>query len=316
MEGGAYREPRKDVMEGLAIGIDLGGTRIKGAAFELSSGHLLGEDTAPTCDGEFVEGLPAFVQEIRGLVDRFEERDSRTCEVIGLSSPGFADATASRIVAMSGRLEGLEGLHWPDALGRPVAILNDAHAALMGEIWQGAAAGVRDVILLTLGTGVGGAIVADGRLLRGHFGKAGHLGHSSLDLEGKPDICGMPGTLEDLIGNHNVAERTGGRYESTAELVEAVRAGEDSAKEAWERSLRALGVSVASFVNILDPELILIGGGISEAWDQIEGPLKRWMEEFEWRPGGGQVEIRRARLGPMAGAYGAAYFAMQRSKNI
>ena len=95
-----------------------------------------------------------------------------------------------------------------------------------------------------------------------------------------------------------------------------MRAGEDSAKEAWERSLRALGVSVASFVNILDPELILIGGGISEAWDQIEGPLKRWMEEFEWRPGGGQVEIRRARLGPMAGAYGAAYFAMQRSKNI
>ena len=302
-------------MEGLGIGIDLGGTRIKGAAFELSNGDLIFEETAPTRDGEVVEGFPAFVEEIRGLVSGFEARDSRRSAVIGLSSPGLADATASRIVAMPGRLEGLEGLDWPETLGRPVAVINDAHAALMGEIWQGAAAGVKDVILLTLGTGVGGAIVTGGRLLRGHFGKAGHLGHSSLDLEGKPDICGMPGTLEDMIGNHNVSERTGGRYGSTAELVKAVRSGEEVAKEAWGRSLRALGVSVASLVNILDPELILIGGGISEAWGQIEAPLKDWMDEFEWRPGGGQVEIRRARLGPMAGAYGAAYFAMQRSEN-
>ena len=302
-------------MEGLGIGIDLGGTRIKGAAFELSNGDLIFEETAPTRDGEVVEGFPAFVEEIRGLVSRFEARDSRRSAVIGLSSPGLADATASRIVAMPGRLEGLEGLDWPETLGRPVAVINDAHAALMGEIWQGAAAGVKDVILLTLGTGVGGAIVTGGRLLRGHFGKAGHLGHSSLDLEGKPDICGMPGTLEDMIGNHNVSERTGGRYGSTAELVKAVRSGEEVAKEAWGRSLRALGVSVASLVNILDPELILIGGGISEAWGQIEVPLKDWMDEFEWRPGGGQVEIRRARLGPMAGAYGAAYFAMQRGEN-
>ena len=315
MEGGACREPKETVMEGLGIGIDLGGTRIKGAAFELSSGSLLCEKTAPTRDGEFVKGLPVFVEEVRLMVNQFEERDSRRCEVIGLSSPGFADAEASRIVSMPGRLEGLEGLHWPDALGRPVVILNDAHAALMGEIWQGAAAGVQNVILLTLGTGVGGAIVAEGKLLRGHFGKAGHLGHSSLDLDGEPDICGMPGTLEDLIGNHNVGDRTGGRYGSTAELVEAVRSGEDSAKEAWGRSLKALGVSVASFVNILDPELVLIGGGISEAWDQIENPLKKLMEEFEWRPGGGQVVIRRARLGSMAGAYGAAYFAIQRSNN-
>ncbi|NIP92572.1 MAG: ROK family protein, partial [Akkermansiaceae bacterium] len=98
----------------------------------------------------------------------------------------------------------LEGLEWPEALGRRAAVLNDAHAALMGEIWQGAAAGVRDVILLTLGTGVGGAIVTDGRLLRGHTGKGGHLGHVSLDFLGKPDICGIPGALEDMIGNHNV----------------------------------------------------------------------------------------------------------------
>ena len=154
--------------------------------------------------------------------------------------------------------------------------------------------------------------MTEGRLLRGHFGKGGHLGHASLDFYGDPDICGMPGALEDMIGNHNVRERSNGRYESTRDLVEAVKKGEEHALEVWDRSVRALAVAVASFVNVLDPELVLIGGGISEAWDEIGERLKNWMDEFEWRPGGGQVEIRRAALGAMAGAYGAAYFAMQR----
>ena len=301
-------------MRTLGIGIDLGGTLIKGAAFDLTTGEVLHEHSAPTRDGEEEEGGPAFLAEIRGLVDRFEEGEGTTSSVVGVSSPGFANREASHIVAMPGRLAGLEGLEWPEALGRPASVLNDAHAALMGEIWQGAAAGVKDVILLTLGTGVGGAIVSDGRLVRGHFGKGGHLGHASLDFMGAPDICGMPGALEDMIGNHNVGERSGGRYQSTRELVAALEEGEEVACEVWGRSMRALAVAVASFVNILDPELVLIGGGISEAWDQIEKPLKKWMNHFEWRPGGGQVEIRRAALGPMAGAYGAAYFAMRRNK--
>lgn len=299
-------------MNSLGIGIDLGGTRIKGAAFDLASGEMIHEEVAPARDGEREGNVPAFLSEVRKLVARFEEVEGHESVVVGVSSPGLANRAASQIISMPGRLEGLEGLDWPEALARPVTVLNDAHAALMGEIWQGAATGVQNVFLLTLGTGVGGAIVTEGRLLRGHFGKGGHLGHASLDFHGEPDICGMPGALEDMIGNHNVRERSGGRYESTRELVEAVKKGEEHALEVWERSVRALAVAVASFVNVLDPELVLIGGGISEAWDEIEGRLKNWMDEFEWRPGGGRVEIRRAALGAMAGAYGAAYFAMQR----
>ena len=303
-------------MNSLGIGIDLGGTLIKGAAFDLASGEMLHEEVAPTRDGEREGGVPAFLAEVRKLVARFEEMEGRESVVVGVSSPGFANRAASQIISMPGRLEGLEGLDWPEALARPVTVLNDAHAALMGEIWQGAATGVQNVFLLTLGTGVGGAIVTEGRLLRGHFGKGGHLGHASLDFHGDPDICGMPGALEDMIGNHNVRERSGGRYESTRELVAAVKNGERSAREVWERSVRALAVAVASFVNVLDPELVLIGGGVSEAWDEIEGRLKNWMDEFEWRPGGGRVEIRRAALGAMAGAYGAAYYASQRGDKV
>jgi glucokinase len=120
----------------------------------------------------------------------------------------------------------------------------------------------------------------------------------------------MPGALEDMIGNHNVGERSGGRFASTHELVAAMKGGDAVAREIWDRSIRALAAAVASYVNVLDPELVLIGGGISQAWDVIEPGLRKWMDEFEWRPAGGQVEIRRAALGEWAGTYGAVYFAM------
>ena len=131
-------------MRSFGIGIDLGGTRIKAAAFDLATGRVLQEASAPTRDGEESEGGPAFLAEVRGLVARFEQREGTTSAVVGVSSPGFANREASHIVSMPGRLAGLEGLEWPEALQRPAAVLNDAHAALMGEIWQGAAAGVME----------------------------------------------------------------------------------------------------------------------------------------------------------------------------
>ena len=127
-----------------------------------------------------------------------------------------------------------------------------------------------------------------------------------------PDICGIPGALEDVIGNHNVGSRSGGKFASTRELVAALQEGDAVAVETWERSVKGLAVAIASYVNVLDPEIVLIGGGISQAWEEIEPRLSKWMDEFEWRPGGGQVEIRRAALGEWAGTYGAAYFAQTR----
>ncbi|NNC90757.1 MAG: ROK family protein [Akkermansiaceae bacterium] len=296
-------------MSKLGIGIDLGGTAIKAAAFDLGTGALLHRATAPTRDGEEEDGRPAFAAEIRKLVRGLEDEAGTPAGVVGVSSPGLANREATAVVDMPGRLGGLVGLDWPGLLEKPAAVLNDAHAALLGEVWQGAAEGKKDVILLTLGTGVGGAVVADGKLLRGHFGKAGHLGHIALDFTGPPDICGVPGSLEDMIGNHNVAERSGGKFASTRELVEAVAAGDAVARETWDRSIRALAAGVASCVHVLDPELVLIGGGISQAWEHIEPGLKRHLDDFEWRPAGGRVEIRRAALGEWAGTYGAAWFA-------
>ncbi len=293
----------------LSIGLDLGGTRIKGAIFDLESGDLLHQDLVPTRDGEQVEGRPAFQHQARKLVHSLEAAAGRSAGAIGVSAPGLARPDASAIAFMPGRLDGLENLDWAALLEKPVRVLNDAHAALWGEIWQGSARDLRNVIFLTLGTGVGGAAVVDGNLLRGHLGRAGHLGHISLDFHASTDICGTPGSLEDLIGNHNIRERSGGRFDSTHALVQALESGDPEAGTIWDESMRALAAGIASLINVLDPEAVVIGGGIGEAWPQIEPRLIQWLDTFEWRPGGARVAVRRASLGEWAGVYGAASFA-------
>jgi glucokinase len=189
-------------------------------------------------------------------------------------------------------------------------VLNDAQAALVGEAWCGAARGVEHAILLTLGTGVGGAALVDGRILRGRLGRAGHLGHVSLDPSGPLDIVHTPGSLEDAVGDCTVARRTGGRFQDTASLVRAASAGDRDARDAWATSVRNLAAAIASLVNVLDPEVVVIGGGIARAGAALFVPLRREVARFEWRPGGQRVRIVPARLGGRAGAFGAARHAM------
>jgi glucokinase len=221
------------------------------------------------------------------------------------------------IAAMPGRLAGLEGLNWQDWLevNTPVPVLNDAQAALLGESWLGAAKGTLNVALLTLGTGVGGAAIVDGHLLRGHIGRAGHLGHVSLNPDGPPDVVGTPGSLEDAIGDHNVKIRSDGEFNSTRQLVDAFRAGSPQAAVVWLRSIRALAAALTGYINVLDPEIILLGGGIADADDALFDPLAAELARFEWRPGGARVRILKAALGPKAGVTGAAYAAKLAATN-
>ncbi|MEZ5304727.1 MAG: ROK family protein [Verrucomicrobiales bacterium] len=190
--------------------------------------------------------------------------------------------------------------------------LNDAHAALLGEVWLGAAKGCADAFMLTLGTGVGGAAVCGGRLLRGAIGRAGHLGHIALDFQGEGDICGTPGSLEDMIGECSLPRRSGGRFAATADLVAAAASGDAEAAEIWARSVRALAAGIASLINVLDPEAVVIGGGIAAAGDALFAPLRQHLARFEWRPAGRTVPLRAAQLGDWAGCAGAVRFAASR----
>src|SRR5690606_38783925 len=164
----------------------------------------------------------------------------------------------------------------------------------------------RFVVMLTLGTGVGGAILIDGKPYLGAFNKAGHIGHMVINDQGDADVTGTPGSLEDAIGNATVAKRSQGRFTTTHELLKAYRKGDVFAKEVWLTSVKKLAVGIASITNILSPEIVVLGGGITEAGHDLFEPLNDFMDIYEWRAGGFKVEIVKAIQGDLAGAVGAA----------
>ncbi len=287
------------------VGIDLGGTRIKAVLRNADEGVERDRKIVDTGDGTEEKGAPIWARLIRDLIEDWEREHQVQVERVGIACPGLADRDGSKILHMPGRMNGLEGFDFPKYLNRPCRVINDAQAALLGELREGAAQGHRDVLMLTLGTGVGGAILSDGQLLRGHLGRAGHCGHLCLDPNGSPGITGLPGTLEDAIGNHSVHARSGGQFTSTRDLVEAVQAGDADAIACWEKSLLALACGISSLVNIIDPEVVLIGGGIAQVGDLLFTPLQTMLDRVEWRPGTSGVTLLHATLGEWAGAIGA-----------
>lgn len=291
-----------------AIGIDIGGRNIKGVAVT-PHGRILARAHTPTGDVERV----GWRINVRRAVADLESNAGGEARWLGLAAPGLAAPDERNIAFMPGRFPGLEGCVWKTYLRRKsdVPVLNDAHATLLGEIWRGAAKGKRNVALLTLGTGVGGAAVVDGQLLRGHVGRAGHFGHMSLDPDGIPDITNAPGSLEDAIGDATIGRRSNGRFASTHALIAACESRDVDALRIWRESIQALAAGVASIINIVDPEVVVIGGGITQAGARLFRPLRETVGRFEWRPGGHRVKIAPARLGDRAGAFGAAWNAMR-----
>ena len=294
----------------MLAGIDIGGTQIKAAAFD-ESGRLIASTLTP---GEALRGAD-WPQSVRDALTILEKETGGPIGRVGLAAPGRAAKDARSICEMPGRLAGLVGLDWTDFLQRPhsVPVLNDAHAALLGEVWSGAAKGLRDCFLLTLGTGVGGAILSDGKLITGHAGRAGHLGHISLNPTGAPDILRTPGSLEDEIGNHNISQRSGGKFTMTRDLLAAMQAGDKWAEAVWYKSIRALAAGIASLINVLDPAAVILGGGIMAAGDQLLTPLHAALDDMEWLLDGRRVPLIPATLGDMAGACGAASAALHAS---
>jgi len=293
-----------------SIGVDLGGTNIKIVVIS-DDGNVLEYLKCDTADSE-----GSWAQTIKQNIELIQRQRGQSPCHIGLAAPGLAAKDGRSIAYMQGRLAGLQGFAWQDFLesATPVVVLNDAHAALLGEVWQGAAKGYRNAILLTLGTGVGGAALVDGRLIKGQIGRAGHLGHVTVNSDGSPDIVNTPGSLEQMIGNYNVSERSGGRFTSTRLLVEAHLRGDTEATSIWLRSILHLSAAVASFINAFDPEIVIVGGGIAQAGDALFDPLREHLDRFEWRPLGHKVQVVPAALGDKAGAIGAAYHAIHEAE--
>ncbi len=295
-------------MKDVAIGIDLGGTRIKGVLLQ-KSGQIVQQKIAETGDTNDATDLgwkKAIRQMVKDLKPTVYSKIS-----IGISAPGLTDEQNQCIAYMPGRLAGLEYFNWGTYLEEEDArVINDAKAALLAEYYFGAGRGVQNMVLVALGTGVGGAILIDGKLHKGWIDRAGHVGHISLNPFSKGGIIDLPGTLEIAIGNAFIKERSVGRYETTEALVAGYRAGDPWATLVWLESVRNLTLGLSSIINVLSPELIILSGGITQAGNALFDPLQRYMEIFEWRPGGRATSIVSAKYKAFAGAVGAACFAL------
>ena len=293
-----------------AIGIDLGCTNIKGVLID-DEGTIIKESKVETNEQDHKHWKGA----VWDMVGDFVKEAGRDVDAIGLSAPGLANPDNQCISFMPGRLPGLENFVWTDLIKRKVFVLNDAHAAIMAEATFGAAKGLKHAALLSLGTGVGGGILINGQLYQGVFQMAGHIGHSTVDADTlSQDVTNMPGSIENAIGNLTLPERSHGRYHNTEDLVKDFRKGDPVAAWIWLSSVRKLSVTIASVINILSPEAIILSGGIIQAQDALLEPLRDFLALYEWRPGGKQTPVKLAVFSDRAGAIGAAGFALSKLK--
>ena len=303
-----------------AIGIDLGGTWIKGILMHIETGEIIKQLYHPT-NGEHasagVQGDASgrsaahWKQAVAETVADLRAESDSPVRTVGLSAPGLPNDSNQYIAFMPGRLDGLEGFHWGKFLNIPVHVVNDAHAALLAESRFGVAKGHKNVVMLTLGTGVGGGILIDGKLYQGNFQKAGSLGHITVDADSNQSVTGQPGSLENAIGNATIAQRSMGRFTSTYQLLESVKQGDYFAQWVWLSSVQRLAIGISALMNCFSPDLVVLGGGITQAEDELLLPLTEFMNLYEWRPGGRATPIKIARFGDVAGAVGAASFAIQ-----
>lgn len=315
----------------LYAGIDLGGTNIKAALVD-ENGHIMAETSAPT-------GLPRPPRElcaaIAAVLDELLKASGVPKEnvaALGIGCPGSVqEKTGAVLYANNLAWENVPVAEWLRALtGLPVAVGNDANVAALGEALYGCARGAQSAVIVTLGTGVGGGIVIDGRLVTGFNGAASELGHMVVEPDGEPCTCGQRGCLEAYASAtallretrramaaypqsllHAMAAQDG---LSGAVPFAAAAAGDAAARAVVNAYIRRLGQGIGSVINILFPEVIGLSGGVANQGEALLAPLRREVEQrvYGHELGGPLPRIVACTLGYQAGLVGAAALAAQR----
>jgi glucokinase len=288
------------------IGVDLGGSAIKLGRFS-AAGALLAELQVPTPQ----PALPGAVT--TAIVEAVQRLDpDRLADRVGVGHPGPSDA-AGRVARIAINLPGWRDVPLADwlepLLERPVTLANDANCALIGEHWLGAARDARDVVLLTLGTGVGGAVLLDGQLFTGHRGAAAEPGLIGIDLDGPSCNSGNRGSLESFCSRRGFDRLSA---INPSELCRQADAGDAESLAVWLAYGRLLGIGVSSLLYVFTPELVLIGGGLSGASAHFLPAVWREVEQRVQAVSREGLTIRRCSLGNGAGRLGAARLALER----
>jgi glucokinase len=311
------------------LGVDVGGTKVAAGPVDRAGGLLappLVEASRATDTASFLAGLEITLR--RALVEfaGFAPR------AIGLACAGTVDNKRGVVVTSPNlplREVPLAGI-LSEALGIPVILENDANAALLSEVATGAAAGLRHVVMLTLGTGIGGGLFLDGRLFRGVGGGAGELGHTIVQADGQPCRCGARGCLElyasgpALVryasawagdgamdpGSALLGLRERGRLSGGA-VTRLAQEDHPGALEAVRELAGWLGIGLVNMTNIFNPEMIVVGGGVGELGQLLLDPAREMVRRMAMAPGRDQVRVAAAVLGNRAGLVGGGLAAWE-----
>jgi glucokinase len=302
-------------MTDYSIGVDLGGTNLRAAAID-RDGKVLEKISGET-NGE--GGRDAVIGEIVANIVKLREKISdRRLAGVGIGVPGFIEIEKGLIVG-SNNLPYFEGYPVRDEiekrLGTPVILENDANAAALGEKWMGAGRDVSDLVLLTLGTGIGGGIISGGRVLHGHVGMAGELGHMTVVPNGNPCGCGNMGCLEKHASATAVSSMaqllTLGDNLTSEQVYNLAVEGNDRAKAIFAAMGSALGIALANLINIFNFPLYLLSGGALAAWTFFSPAMMAEIERRSFTYRNAKTRVEKATLGNLAGLYGAAYLPFQ-----
>ncbi len=299
-----------------SIGVDLGGTNLRAAAID-RNGQVLSKVSGST---NFVQGREAVLSDIVAAIRQMqEEHGPGGLAGIGVGVPGFIRMKEG-FITNSNNLPYLENFPVRDEISRRLGTLvileNDANAAALGEKWMGAGRDVDDLVLLTLGTGVGGGIICNGRVLRGFVGMAGELGHITVVPNGNPCGCGNQGCLEKHASAtavtamaHLLHLGVDATSREIYELAQQKTEMGEKARAVWTAVGEALGIALATLVNTFNFPLYLLSGGMLPAWEFFAPAMLRTVEQrsFTYRATRQETRIAQATLGNEAGLYGAAY---------
>jgi glucokinase len=314
------------------VGIDLGGTYIKGGVVD-EDGNVLAFESIET---EGKQGRDHVLDRIALLVTLVRDAAGLTqgeVAAVGIGSPGPLN-TKDGVIYTAPNLPGWENLPLADEVGRRCGyrtfIENDANAAALAESFAGVGQGTRCMLMLTLGTGIGGGIVFDGRVWHGVNDCAAELGHISIDYQGRRCNCGSIGCVETYASASNLVERAKEKMAQGAEsslselgetlecknIFEAAAEGDSFAEEMVREGLVMLSCAIASLINIFNPDMVVLFGGMTKAGEQLFGPVREEVKKRAFDMAYERCQIVRAQLGEQAGVIGAARSAMQRMETV
>ena len=309
------------------LGIDIGGTNLVVGAVTEDGSRVVGLRSEPT---GVPDGAEVVIERIvrmarTTIAEATATAPGATIVGVGVGCPGPLDRKRGVVIVTPN----LKWKNMPirdrirDALGLPTAIDNDANCAMLGEHWVGAAKGARDAVCFTIGTGIGGGIVVDGKLVHGASDAAGEIGHITIEVNGRRCGCGNDGCLEayasgpaiarrameaiEAGGTSSMVARAGETSAITAQTVfECAAAGDQLADELVRDTARYLGVGIANMLNIMNPEVVVICGGVTKAGDHLFNPLRREVARRAFKPAVEAVRILPGMLEGTAGVVGAA----------